>query len=72
VSQFGKFGTDGRVTMDPGKVESILQATAIDQGLQGDDICFGHGRIDALRAVRNDTSTSYDSAAPFCAEYTGG
>jgi subtilisin family serine protease len=72
VSQFGKVGTDGRITMDPGKVESILQATAIDQGLQGDDICFGHGRIDALRAVRNDTSRSYDSAAPFCAEYTGG
>lgn len=69
VSQFGKVGTDGRVTMDPSAVESILQATAIDQGLQGDDICFGHGRIDALRAVRNDTSNVYDGTAPFCAEY---
>jgi subtilisin family serine protease len=72
VSQFGKVGTDGRAAMDPGKVGSILEATTIDQGLQGDDICFGKGRIDALRAVRNDTSKSYDSAAPFCAEYTGG
>jgi len=71
VSTYGKVGTDGRVTMDPGKVESILQATAVDQGLQGSDICFGHGRIDALRAVRGDTSKLYDATAPFCSEYGG-
>jgi lantibiotic leader peptide-processing serine protease len=71
VSQYGKRGADGRVTMDPGKVESVLQATAVDQGLQGSDICFGHGRIDALRAVSGDTSQLYDATAPFCSEYGG-
>jgi hypothetical protein len=32
-------------------------------------MCFGHGRVDALRAVHNDTSTLYDASAPFCPEY---
>jgi subtilisin family serine protease len=69
VSQYGKLGADGHVTMDPGKVASILESSAVDQGLQGDDICYGHGRIDALRAVTGDTSKLYDATAPFCPEY---
>jgi lantibiotic leader peptide-processing serine protease len=69
VSQFGKLGADGDVKLSPSQVESQLQGTAIDQGLPGYDKCFGNGRIDALRAVRNESSKLYDLAAPFCPEY---
>ncbi len=65
----GQNGADGDVKMSPTKVEQYLQATAIDQGLPGYDKCFGNGRIDALRAVKHDTSKAYDSSAPFCPEY---
>ncbi len=70
VSEFGTLGADGDVKMSPTKVESILQGTAIDQGLSGYDECFGHGRINALRAVKHTTSGLYDATAPFCPEYT--
>ena len=33
-------------------------------------MCFGEGRIDALRAVRHTTTDVYDAAAPFCPEYS--
>ena len=33
-------------------------------------MCFGEGRIDALRAVRHTTTNVYDAAAPFCPEYS--
>jgi subtilisin family serine protease len=69
VSQFGTLGADGDVKLSPTKVEQYLQATAIDQGLPGYDECFGNGRIDALRAVRHDTSSAYDASAPACPEY---
>lgn len=69
VSQFGTLGPDGDVKMSPTSVESILQSTTIDQGLVGYDECFGHGRINALRAVTKVTSKAYDAAAPFCPEY---
>ncbi|HEX7195864.1 MAG TPA: S8 family serine peptidase [Candidatus Limnocylindria bacterium] len=69
VSQFGSAGTDGDVKLSPTKVEALLQGTAIDIGLAGYDECFGNGRIDALRAVTGDTSSSYDASAPFCPEY---
>ena len=72
VSQFGRVGNDAGtpdVVMRPQEVESYLQATTIDQGLSGYDECFGHGRIDALRAVQHDTSRLYDATAPFCPEY---
>ncbi len=69
ASQFGHLGSDGDWKMEVTKVESILQATAIDIGLGGYDECFGNGRIDALRAVTKDTSSAYDAAAPFCPEY---
>lgn len=70
VSQFGTVGQDGDVKMSPTAVESILQSTSVDQGLSGYDECFGHGRIDALRAVTKDTSKAYDAAAPPCPEYS--
>ena len=70
VSQFGTLGSDGDVKMSPTRVEQYLQSTAIDQGLPGYDECFGHGRIDALRAVTHDTSKAYDATAPYCPEYT--
>jgi subtilisin family serine protease len=69
VSQFGTLGADGDVVLSPTKVEGILQGTTVDQGLSGYDKCFGNGRINALRAVRHDTSREYDATAPFCPEY---
>jgi subtilisin family serine protease len=68
VSQYGKLKGDD-VSLSPDTVQSRIQASTIDQGLQGYDECFGHGRINALRAVRGDTSRVYDASAPFCAEY---
>ena len=68
VSQFGSMGNDGDWKMSVTKVESILQSTAIDIGLRGYDECFGNGRIDALRAVKADTSRAYDATAPACPE----
>ena len=69
VSQFGKLGTDGDVKMSPTQVEAYLQGSTVDIGLSGYDECFGHGRIDALRAVQKQTSRVYDSVAPDCPEY---
>jgi subtilisin family serine protease len=69
VSQFGRLGSNGDVDLAPGQVEQIMESTAVDIGLPGYDECFGHGRIDALRAVRRDTSSLRDSSAPLCAEY---
>lgn len=62
-------GADGDVKMEPTRVDSYLQSTAIDIGLAGYDECFGNGHIDALRAVTKDTSKAYDATAPFCPEY---
>jgi len=59
----------GVVMVSPTTVESILQGTAIDQGLVGYDECFGNGRINALRAVQKDTSRARDASAPNCPEY---
>ena len=70
VGRFGTLGADGDMKLaSPQKVESLLQGTTVDIGLDGYDECFGNGRIDALRAVTGDTSRLYDAAAPFCAEY---
>ncbi|MGI9110931.1 MAG: S8 family peptidase [Gaiellaceae bacterium] len=69
VSQFGTLGADGDVKLPPQKVEEYLQASTIDIGLPGYDECFGHGRIDALRAVQHDTSAAFDASAPGCPEY---
>ena len=70
VSQFGRLGADGDVVLSPTRVESLLQGTAIDIGLDGYDECFGNGRIDALRAVTGDTSALADDTAPDCPEYS--
>ena len=69
VSQYGRLGSGGDVELPPTKVESLLQATTIDIGARGYDECFGHGRIDALRAVTGDTSRAFDPSAPPCPEY---
>jgi subtilisin family serine protease len=70
ASQFGSLGADGDWKIDPTRIESILQATAVDIGLSGYDECFGNGRIDALRAVTNKTARAYDGTAPACPEYS--
>jgi subtilisin family serine protease len=69
VSQFGRLGLDGDVKLSPTTVESLLQRSAVDIGLAGYDECFGNGRIDAARAVAQDTSKQYDATAPHCPEY---
>ena len=69
VSQFGSLTAGGDVKMSPGQVESYLQATAVDLGLSGYDMCFGNGRIDAVRAVLHDTSI-LAQANPHCPEYS--
>ena len=68
VSQFGRIGDDGDVEMPPQQVEAYLQGTTVDIGERGYDECFGHGRIDALRAVLHDTSNLYEATPP-CPEY---
>jgi subtilisin family serine protease len=68
VSQFGRIGNDGDVEMPPQQVEAHLQSTTVDIGLRGYDECFGHGRIDALRAVQHDTSNLF-ATTPHCPEY---
>ena len=70
VSQFGSLKSPGNWSWAPDKVSTKLNKTAIDIGKKGYDKCFGNGRIDALRAVRNDTAYKYDATAPFCPEYT--
>jgi subtilisin family serine protease len=67
-SQFGKLGPDGDVKLSPTTVESRLQSSTVDIGKTGYDECFGYGRIDALRAVRGDTSRVYDATTPACTE----
>jgi subtilisin family serine protease len=69
VSQFGSLGADGDWVMSVTKVESLLQASAVDIGLKGYDECYGKGRIDALRAVKAQTGLAYDATAPGCPEY---
>ena len=69
VSQFGTLGANGDVQMSPSQVESYLQSTAIDLGLEGYDMCFGNGRVDALRAVQHDTADASEANPP-CPEYS--
>jgi subtilisin family serine protease len=68
-SQYGYLGADGDWKLDPTKVESILQSSAIDIGSPGYDACYGNGRIDAYRAVTGATARATDPSAPAC---TGG
>lgn len=59
------------VAMPPQQVESYLQATTVDlywdSTSTGYDACFGNGRIDALRAVKHDTSLARQQV-PVCAD----
>jgi hypothetical protein len=70
IGEFGRRYGSGDVAMSPDSVTRRLVKTAIDIGKKGYDKCFGNGRIDALRAVRNLTNYVYDNTAPFCPEYT--
>jgi hypothetical protein len=54
--------------MAPDKAWVRLRNTTVDIGAKGYDACFGYGRIDALRAVLNDTASSYDGSVPKCTE----
>lgn len=68
ISQYGTLenGPNGpRMTMSPGQVQSHLEGSAIDIGKRGSDLCFGSGRVDALRAILDDTSNVYQ-AVPDC------
>jgi subtilisin family serine protease len=67
ISQFGKV-KNGRVVMSPAAVQRILFKSTVDIGARGRDMCFGYGRIDALRAVTHNFSKQYDASAPACAE----
>jgi hypothetical protein len=50
-------------------VEAYLQGTTVDIGARGYDECFGHGRIDALKAVTHDTTNEFLETPP-CPEYS--
>jgi subtilisin family serine protease len=69
VSRFGKSDGNGGLKWAPDKVWAKMRATAIDIGKKGYDKCYGYGRIDALRAVRNLTNYSRDKTATACSEY---
>jgi subtilisin family serine protease len=69
VSQFGRLTGNGDIKLAPARVQELIQASSVDIGLAGYDECFGHGRIDALRAVTGETSASSDPSAPHCPEY---
>ena len=68
ISQFGKRNRYGQLAMSPDAVYTKLTRTAVDIGAEGSDKCFGFGRIDALRAVKGDTSHRFDESVPACAE----
>jgi subtilisin family serine protease len=67
-SQFGKLGRGGDVELSPDRVTRIMFDTSIDIGRRGYDECFGHGRIDALRAVTGTTRNVF-LQTPLCPEY---
>lgn len=69
VSQLGTVGSEGDIKLDESLVRQRVRATAIDIGQVGYDKCFGKGRIDALRAVKDRRAYAYDESAPFCPEY---
>jgi subtilisin family serine protease len=68
ISRFGTSDGNGGRKMAPDKAWVRLRNTTVDIGDKGYDACFGYGRIDALRAVLNDTASSYDGSAPKCTE----
>jgi subtilisin family serine protease len=63
VSQYGTVGQDGGMKMSPSDVEEILLNAAVDIGVEGEDACYGRGRVDALRSVSRDQTKLYESGA---------
>jgi subtilisin family serine protease len=61
-------GGNRNIKMDETKIWSFMRETAVDIGKRGYDMCAGHGRVDALRAVKNNRSDVY-VRTPFCPEY---
>ncbi len=71
VSEHGKvFGKGGNrdIRMGKNKIFDYMKKTTIDIGKKGYDTCFGHGRVDALRAVK-DKRSAVRKEVPFCEEY---
>ena len=66
VSSFGSF-SDGDVRMPVGSVDRMLKGTSVDIGRDGYDECYGHGRIDAVRAIRNAQAARNDLGG--CSDY---
>ncbi|KQW87275.1 peptidase S8 [Massilia sp. Root418] len=52
--------------LDPAKVQSLLQSTAVDLGAAGRDALFGYGRVNAAAAVQAAASSvaAADTQAP--------
>jgi hypothetical protein len=46
--------------MAPDAVEQLMLGSAIDVGAPGEDKCYGIGRVDAVRAIRGDTSYRFE------------
>lgn len=69
VGRFGGNDGNGGKKWSPDKVWAKMRATVIDVGKKGYDKCYGYGRIDALRAVNNDTSYKRDKTQLGCTEY---
>jgi subtilisin family serine protease len=67
VSHYGRRVAGGEMRIRPDRVERIMEATALDIGPRHYDKCFGNGRIDAFRAVKNLRAYAYRQV-PRCPE----
>ena len=66
VSSFGSF-SGGDVRMPVGSVDRMLKGTSVDIGQDGYDECYGHGRVDAVRAIRAAQAVRDDLGG--CSDY---
>lgn len=66
VSRFGTV-RDSDMQLDGISVDRALKRTAIDIGVRGNDLCYGRGRVDALRAVLNRQGDAF--RAEGCSDY---
>jgi hypothetical protein len=69
ISEFGALGPDGDMKMPVDAVEDILYRSSVDIGTEGEDLCYGLGRVDARRAVMRDTNYLRDAAVASCLRY---
>ncbi len=67
VSRYGTLSPNGDMKLRPKRVERIMEATTVDIGARGYDKCFGNGRINANRAVKN-IRTNVHRDVPACGE----